>query len=65
MIEMKNVSYSIKEGGKKRTLLKNITESLEKGKISIISGPSGSGKTTLLYAIAGLLDDVENGYNQP
>lgn len=44
MIEMKNVSYSIKEGGKKRTLLKNITESLEKGKISIISGPSGSGK---------------------
>ena len=59
MIEMKNVSYSIEEGGKKRTLLKNITGSLEKGKISIISGPSGSGKTTLLYAIAGLLDDVE------
>ena len=32
MIEMKNVSYSIKEGGKKRTLLKILRKVLKKVK---------------------------------
>lgn len=56
MIELENVSYSIKEGGRERALLKNISCAFEKGKITVISGPSGSGKTTLLYAMAGLLN---------
>lgn len=58
-ISMKDVSYSITEGGRKRILLNNVNAEFEGGKITVISGPSGSGKTTLLYAMAGLLDGVD------
>lgn len=58
-ITMKNVSYSITEGGRKRKLLNNVNAEFNGEKITVISGPSGSGKTTLLYAMAGLLDNVD------
>lgn len=58
-IIMKNVSYSITEGGRKRKLLNDVNVEFDGEKITVISGPSGSGKTTLLYAMAGLLDKVD------
>lgn len=58
-IIMKNVSYSITEGGRKRKLLNDVNVEFDGEKITVISGPSGSGKTTLLYAIAGLLYKVD------
>ena len=58
-IIMKNVSYSITEGGRKRKLLNDVNVEFDGEKITVISGPSGSGKTTLLYAMAGLLDNVD------
>ncbi|MCD8148777.1 MAG: ABC transporter ATP-binding protein [Clostridiales bacterium] len=54
-----DLTYTIQEAGKDRTILKNINYNFESGKIHTISGPSGSGKTTFLYAIAGLLDQVQ------
>lgn len=54
-----NLTYTIQEAGKDRTILKNINYNFEPGKIYTISGPSGSGKTTFLYAIAGLLDQAQ------
>lgn len=54
-----NLTYTIQEAGKDRTILKNINYNFEPGKIYTISGPSGSGKTTFLYTIAGLLDQVQ------
>ncbi len=54
-----NLTYTIQEAGKDRTILKNINYYFEPGKIYTISGPSGSGKTTFLYAITGLLDQVQ------
>ncbi|MCD8110955.1 MAG: ABC transporter ATP-binding protein [Clostridiales bacterium] len=54
-----NLTYTIQEAGKDRTILKNINYNFEQGKIYTISGPSGSGKTTFLYAVAGLLDQVQ------
>lgn len=55
---VEDLTYTVKEAGKDRTILNHISCSFEQGKIYTISGPSGSGKTTLLYAMAGLLDQV-------
>ena len=55
---VEDLTYTVKEAGKDRTILNHISRSFEQGKIYTISGPSGSGKTTLLYAMAGLLDQV-------
>ena len=49
-IEFKNVSYSIDN----IKILKNITGSIPKGKITTLVGPSGSGKTSLFKLCNGL-----------
>ena len=49
-MELKNISFSYET-----TVLKDITASFEKGKISAIIGPSGSGKTTLIELLATFL----------
>ncbi len=50
-LELKNVSYAYEKG---KTVLQNVSGSLETGKIYAILGPSGSGKTTLLSLLGGL-----------
>lgn len=50
-ITFQDVSYSIDD----RLLLKSITGSFEKGKITTLVGPSGAGKTTLLKLCNGLI----------
>lgn len=51
ILEAKNIRYSY---DKKKYPLKNITVSLEAGKVYAIVGPSGCGKTTLLSLLGGL-----------
>jgi putative ABC transport system ATP-binding protein len=58
--ELKNVSYSYIDGGKKRVILSGLSYAFEKGKFYTILGPSGSGKSTLL-ALASALDKPESG----
>lgn len=55
LLEIKNVS---KKYGKKE-VLKDITLSLDSGKIIGLCGPNGSGKTTLIKSIVGLLKDYK------
>jgi ABC-type phosphate/phosphonate transport system ATPase subunit len=43
----------------KRTLLKNLSISLNQGTFVAVTGPSGSGKTTLLRTLAGTLKPAE------
>jgi len=50
-LELKNVSYAYEKG---KTVLQNVSGSLETGKMYAILGPSGSGKTTLLSLLGGL-----------
>lgn len=51
MIEIKNICA----GYGKKQVLYDISESIEKGKITAIIGPNGSGKSTLLKSATGLI----------
>ncbi len=57
-LELKNVSYAYEKG---KTVLQNISGSLETGKMYAILGPSGSGKTTLLSLLGGLDVPTQGG----
>jgi putative ABC transport system ATP-binding protein len=54
VIDVQNLNFSFGTGELKRTILKSINLTLNKGEIVIITGPSGSGKTTLLTIIGAL-----------
>ncbi len=63
MIELKNIYKSVKVGGEKVFLLRDINLTIKEGEFISIMGPSGSGKSTLLNVI-GMLDSFEEGeYN--
>ncbi|MNW50388.1 putative ABC transporter ATP-binding protein [compost metagenome] len=51
ILQLRGIKFSY---DKKKNILKDITTSMETGKIYAILGPSGSGKTTLLSLLGGL-----------
>lgn len=53
-IRFENVSFAYTAGG--NTVLKNMSFTLPKGKLTAIAGPSGSGKSTILRLIARFWD---------
>ena len=54
VIDIHNLSFSFGSGTLTQPVLKNVTISIDKGEIVLITGPSGSGKTTFLTIIGGL-----------
>lgn len=54
MLEIKNLSYTIVENGKKKEILKNISLCLHDNETLVITGANGAGKSTLLKLIMGL-----------
>lgn len=54
MLECDTIGHDYLSAGRRLTVLKDITFSLEDGGFLAIVGPSGSGKTTLLGLLAGL-----------
>lgn len=59
-VELANVSYDFGVGSLRRTVLHDISLTIESGEIVILTGPSGSGKTTLLTLI-GALRSAQSG----
>ncbi len=55
MLELKNVSYSVKDErtGTRQDILKNVSLSFGDREISAITGPNGSGKSTLIKILMG------------
>ena len=68
MIQLRDVSKTVKSGGQPLTILHSLTLGIPSGQFLAVVGPSGSGKSTLLGLIAGLdaptsgavlIDDVD------
>lgn len=56
MLELKNISYSVKDeaSGKKQNILRDVSLTFEDRAISVITGPNGSGKSTLIRILMGI-----------
>lgn len=54
VIDVEHLNFSFGSGVLTQPVLKDVSISIEKGEIVLITGPSGSGKTTFLTIIGGL-----------
>lgn len=59
ILNVKDISYSYKDGKNKRVILDNINYDFELGKFYTILGQSGSGKTTFVSLVAALDQPTE------
>lgn len=55
MIELKNISYIVKNGKEKKTILDNFSYTFKDNCITAITGHNGSGKSTLTKIIMGIV----------
>jgi putative ABC transport system ATP-binding protein len=60
MIQIENISKAFRSGRGHVRALRDVSFTLEKGKVAAVVGKSGSGKTTMLNCIGGL-ERPENG----
>ena len=54
MLELKNISYIVEENGQKKTILDDISLTIDEHFVAI-TGPNGGGKSTLAKIIAGII----------
>ena len=59
MLELKDLSFSVEADGERKEIIKNLSASIENGKLAVITGPNGSGKSTLARLIAGIEKPTE------
>jgi ABC-type multidrug transport system ATPase subunit len=55
MLELRNICYSVPEGGGELGILNNISLTVPDHKLLVFTGPNGGGKTTLAKVIMGLV----------
>lgn len=54
MLELKNISFSVADGGEKLGIVKDVSLEIPDGKFIVITGPNGGGKSTLARLIMGI-----------
>ena len=54
MLELEDISFSVRENGRTKNILKNINLKIEDDKFLVVTGPNGSGKSTLAKIIMGI-----------
>ena len=55
MLELKSISYAVREGDSELGILKDISLTIDDHKLVVFTGPNGGGKTTLAKIIMGLV----------
>ena len=55
MLELKHISYTVREGDSELGILNDISLSIDNHKLVVFTGPNGGGKTTLAKIIMGLV----------
>ena len=61
VLELRDVTLSIRQDGESKALLADLSAIFPRGHFSAILGPSGCGKSTLLKAITGIAHGEETG----
>ena len=59
MLELKHISYSVREADETLGILKDISLTVDDHKLVVFTGPTGGGKTTLAKIIMGLVTPTE------
>ena len=59
MLELKHISYSVREADETLGILKDISLTVNDHKLVVFTGPNGGGKTTLAKIIMGLVTPTE------
>ncbi len=54
MLELKNVSYKVNDNGIEKTIIDNLSMTVDDGKFVVITGPNGGGKSTLAKLVMGI-----------
>ena len=55
MLELKHISYAVREGDSELGILNDISLTIDDHRLVVFTGPNGGGKTTLAKAIMGLV----------
>ena len=58
MLELKNISLSVEDeftGNGQKEILRDVSLTIETGKLVVVTGPNGGGKSTLAKIIAGIV----------
>jgi Fe-S cluster assembly ATP-binding protein len=59
MLELKHISYSVRDEGGELGILKDIDLAIPEHKLVVLTGPNGGGKTTLAKIIMGLVQPTD------
>ena len=54
MLELKNITFAAENDGKEKTIINDISITIDNDKFTVITGPNGGGKSTLARIIAGI-----------
>ena len=54
MLELKNISFTVGEEKDEKTIIRDLSLTIDNGKFVVITGPNGSGKSTLARIIMGI-----------
>src|SRR5947199_6687826 len=54
LIELRNVTKEYDEGGRRRTVLREASLTVQRGEMAVLIGRSGTGKSTLLNLLSGI-----------